>query len=101
MPPLLTTIWLALAGLVAGEAGKTRGRRSGREPRWAWPASCTGLVALVAHMLVAMGARHGWSHEAALAETARQTAAVYGLDWGGGLYVNYLFAGLWLPGRVR
>ena len=29
-------------------------------------------------------------------ETARQTAAVYGVAWGGGVYVNYLFVGVWL-----
>lgn len=29
-------------------------------------------------------------------ETARQTAAVYGLNWGGGVYVNYLFTTAWL-----
>jgi hypothetical protein len=28
-------------------------------------------------------------------ETARQTAAVYGLDWGGGVFVNYAFLGVW------
>ena len=66
-------------------------RRAGRGPVW-----CAGLVACVAHILIAMAYRHGWSHEAAVLETARQTAAVYGLAWGGGVYVNYLFVGVWL-----
>ena len=93
---MLATIWLSLAGFVAGEAGKSRHRRTGVEPRWAWAVSCAGLVACVMHILIAMAHRHHWSHDAAVLETARQTAAVYGLAWGGGVYVNYLFVGVWL-----
>jgi hypothetical protein len=93
---MLATIWLALAGFVAGEAGKSRHRRTGIEPRWAWAVWCAGLVACVTHILIAMAHRHGWSHEAAVLETARQTAAVYGLAWRGGVYVNYVFVGIWL-----
>ena len=93
---MLGTIWVALAGFVAGEAGKTRLFRTGMAPRWAWPVWCVGLVACVAHILLAMAYRHGWSHQAAVLETARQTAAIYGLAWGGGVYVNYLFVGVWL-----
>ena len=47
-------------------------------------------------MLLAMASRHQWSHQAALLDTARQTAEVYGVAWGGGLWVNYAFAGLWM-----
>jgi hypothetical protein len=32
----------------------------------------------------------------AVLETARQTDAVYGVSWGGGVYVNYLFVAAWL-----
>ena len=28
--------------------------------------------------------------------SARQTAEVFGLDWGGGLYVNYAFTAAWV-----
>ncbi|HEX2457325.1 MAG TPA: hypothetical protein VHI99_26740, partial [Vicinamibacterales bacterium] len=28
--------------------------------------------------------------------TAEQTAAVYGIRWGGGVYVNYVFLAVWL-----
>ena len=34
--------------------------------------------------------------DAAIAHTARQTAALTGLNWGGGLYVNYAFIALWV-----
>ena len=39
---------------------------------------------------------HDWSQDAALAHTAQQTAALTGLRWGGGLYVNYAFIALWV-----
>ena len=41
---MLATIWLALAGFVVGEAGKTTHFRTGVSPRWAWPLWCAGLV---------------------------------------------------------
>ena len=42
-----------------------------------------------------MGAVHGWRHDLAVRATAAQTARVFGLDWGGGVWANYLFVGLW------
>lgn len=93
---MLGTIWLAMIGFVAGEVGKTRQWRMGIAPRWAWPMWCAGAIACVAHILIAMAYHHGWSHQAAVLETARQTASVYGLAWGGGVYVNYMFVGVWL-----
>ena len=97
---MLTSVWLALLGLLAGEVGAARRRTTGVEPWWAWPASMAGCLALCAHMLLAMASRHQWSHQAALLDTARQTADVYGVAWGGGLYVNYAFAGLWVAWLV-
>ena len=32
---------------------------------------------------------HHWSHASALRETVRQTAELTGLEWGGGLYINF------------
>ena len=93
---MLATIWLALAGFVVGEAGKTRHFRTGVSPRWAWPVWCAGLVACAIHIAIAMAHVHGWSHASAVMETARQTEAVYGVSWGGGVFVNYLFVAVWL-----
>jgi hypothetical protein len=39
--------------------------------------------------------RHGWSHAAAVAETARQTEARFGMNWGGGVWFNYAMILLW------
>lgn len=92
---LFATIWIALACLAAAELG--RRPRPGREAgaRWAWAVSASGLAAVIVHIAIAMLHRHGGSHEAAILETARQTEAVYGVAWGGGVYVNYAFVALW------
>jgi hypothetical protein len=39
---------------------------------------------------------HHWSHAAAYRETARQTAELTGLEWGGGLFINYALLAGWL-----
>ena len=38
---------------------------------------------------------YGWSQATAVDATARQTAALFGLAWGGGLFVNYAFLAMW------
>jgi hypothetical protein len=48
------------------------------------------------HALAVFHYIHDWSQDAALAHTARETAALTGLHWGGGLYVNYAFVALWV-----
>jgi len=91
-PALYATIWFALAAFVAGEWGKRRRI----VPWWAWPMSLAGAWSCVAHIIIALGSYHHWNHEAAVQATARQTAAVYGVAWGGGVYVNYVFVAAWL-----
>lgn len=98
---LYGSIWLAMAGFVAGEFGRARDRAYGGWSRGAWLASCAGLVVCVLHIVLAMAVRHHWSHASALAGTARLTEEVYGVAWAGGLYVNYLFVAVWLVELVR
>lgn len=90
------TIWVAVAAYFAGAAlyALARGRR-GRDSlaRLAWTAACAGLLA---HVACAFHFHHGWSQEAAYRDTARQTAEVFGLEWGGGLYVNYVLLAAWV-----
>jgi hypothetical protein len=57
---------------------------------------CAGALLLTVHALAVYHFVHGWSQAAALEHTARQTAALTGLDWSWGLYVNYGFIALWL-----
>jgi len=83
---------LYVASLLArGLASGNRGCLSAS--RWFWTAGC-GVFLL--HVACAFEFMHHWSHSAALAATARQTAEATGLDWGGGLYFNYLFTAIWV-----
>lgn len=103
MAAMYFTIWLAVALFVAGDAG--------RPARWAWWAFVTGLALAILHTVLAFEIVHAWSHDDAVRNTARQTAAVYGTAVGSGVYVNYVFFAAWLadawwwraspPGYVR
>jgi hypothetical protein len=86
------TIWFALVLFVAAQYGQ---RTSAHLPRWAVWTNVAGIVLCAIHIVITMGLVHGWSHAAALEATAQQTESVYGLRWGGGIYVNYLFVGVW------
>lgn len=50
---------------------------------------------LLIHVTAAFHLKHHWSHTAALKHTSEMTADVTGLNWGGGLYINYLFLLWW------
>ena len=89
------TIWIALLLYCAGESGRRRVRAGGSAP-WAWWVFAFGALLCAIHIGVAMKTAHAWSHEAAIAATARQTMAVYGVNWGGGVFVNYAFVAVWL-----
>jgi hypothetical protein len=53
-------------------------------------------VALLAHVFCAFHFYHAWSHDAAYRETARQTDELFGINWGGGLFINYALIAGWL-----
>ena len=78
------TAWLAFALYIGAEAKKSR---------WL---NALGCALLLFHIAAAFQFKHDWSQSAAYADTARQTAALTGWNWGGGLYINYLFALLWV-----
>lgn len=61
--------------------------------RWLWT---TGCVLFLIHILSAFAFVHDFSHAAAYEHTAERTAAVIGIRWGGGIYVNHAFALFWL-----
>jgi hypothetical protein len=90
------TVRLALVLYAAAISVRlTTGGRSQRlcVARLSWTLAC---VAFLIHVAFAFHFFHGWSHDHAYATTARQTAEMIGWDWGGGLYLNYLFAVVWL-----
>jgi hypothetical protein len=65
--------------------------------RLCWTAGA--LLALI-HSLAAFGVFYGWSHETAREMTMKQTFALTGVRFGGGIYVNYLFLVVWLSDVV-
>lgn len=90
------TIWVAIAGYAAGAAAFALSRKRYRwdsAARLAYTFACVGLLA---HVACAFHFYHGWSHGAAYLDTARQTYEVFGLNWGGGVYVNYVLLAVWL-----
>lgn len=84
---------LAYTGRIAlGLWSRTPSANGDRNARWLWTIGC---VFLWIHVGCAFQFYHHWSHEAALAQTARETAETTGLDWGGGIYFNYVLMLLW------
>jgi hypothetical protein len=60
--------------------------------RTLWSVAC---LLTWAHVLLAFAVHHHWSHAAAYAHTASESARKVGIEWGGGIYFNYLFLVLW------
>ena len=89
------TVWLALSLFVASQIVKAARRacESVAAARWL---NSFGCAAFLVHVASAFQFYHAWSHSAAYADTARQTAELFGWNWGGGIYFNYLFALLWI-----
>jgi hypothetical protein len=93
---LYWTIWIALVLFCAGEAGRRNLQAGLPAAPWAWWTFSCGALLCAIHVAIAMSVTYRWNHEAAIAATARQTMAVYGLNWGGGVYLNYAFVAVWL-----
>jgi len=89
------TIWASLAGYALGAAYLVSRRtlKWERPARWAWTAGC---LCLIVHAAFAFNYYHDWSQADAYRETARQTAEVFGINWGGGLFINYALMLAWL-----
>lgn len=90
------TIWIALIGYAAAVVTFALARSRVKwdsTARLLWTLACIGLLV---HVASAFYFYHGWSHEAAYRDTARQTDEVVGINWGGGLYVNYALLILWI-----
>lgn len=91
-----STIWITIAAYTIGCASFAL---PGRKSRWdaaARVAWTTGCASLIAHIICAFQFYHGWSHESAYRDTARQTEEVFGLNWGGGLFINYVLLIAWV-----
>jgi hypothetical protein len=88
------TIWFTLAAYVLGTAYfiANSKRRWESAARLLWTAGC---LSLFVHVAFALHYYHGWSQDSVYRETARQTAEVFGIDWGGGMFVNYAVMLTW------
>ena len=89
------TIWVSIAAYAIGCVVLATARRPNAD-RWTRLAWTVGCGALLTHIVSAYQFFHSWSHASAYAETARQTAEVVKINWGGGLFINYAGASLWV-----
>jgi hypothetical protein len=56
----------------------------------------TAFALMAVHVALAFHWVHHWSHREAFDATARQTAEVFGVHWGGGVFANYALLLAWL-----
>jgi len=84
-------VYGAVAGAIVSWAASELTRGAARLMFWSLAA-----VLMLVHSVAAFGTIYGWSHEAALAATARQTRELTGFDSGSGIYVNYALLLVWL-----
>ncbi len=99
---LLTHGTALVSFLAYGITLALRGTASGRPDRQRWSRAfwTASVVVFILHVLCAFHFVHHWSHAAAYAATARQSAEVMGLNWGGGLFWNYAFTLVWIADAV-
>ncbi|HKO43789.1 MAG TPA: hypothetical protein VJU84_10985 [Pyrinomonadaceae bacterium] len=93
------TVWISMAGYAIGSLVFAMSYSRRRSPMWLqasrvlWTIACASLIA---HFITAFHFYHGWSHAAAYADTARQTREAFGLNWGGGVFINYALLIAWM-----
>ena len=90
-----STIWISILSYAVGCVVFAMASRQTQLDRWVRLAWTIGCAALILHFISAFQFFHSWSHESAYVDTARQTAAVFRINWGGGLFINYAVASLW------
>jgi hypothetical protein len=59
-----------------------------------------GAALAAIHSVAAFGVFYNWSHDTARELTMRQTAALTGVNFSGGIYVNYAFLAVWIADAV-
>lgn len=91
-----STIWIAILSYTIGSVVFALSRGRYEFDRWARLAWTIGCAALIAHFVCAFNFYHAWSHESAYVDTARQTADVFKINWGGGLFINYALLLVWI-----
>jgi hypothetical protein len=91
-----STVWISIAFYTVGCLIFAFGRRRPKLDYWSQLAFTAAVVALITHYISAFHFYHAWSHESAYVETARQTAEVFKVNWGGGIFINYAVLMFWI-----
>ncbi|GAA4462285.1 hypothetical protein [Novipirellula rosea] len=91
-------VWLALIGWFVGSFARGRGVKDSGGMRdavygYAW---LLGSLMIALHILASYGLAHNWSHAAAIEATADESERVTGIRAGWGVYVNFVFAAVWM-----
>ncbi len=94
------SVWLAVTAYAIACAGMLLTRERPVQPGWIRGVWTLGCGFFLAHVACAFGFYHDWSHADAYRATARQTGEMTGMQWGGGVYFNYLFAAFWVADVV-
>ena len=94
------TVWLALGLYVGSELVKVVRANRGANAL-AWWLNAAGCGFFLAHVGFAFQHFYQWSHAVAYADTVRQTRELTGWNFGGGLYINYIFALVWIGEVLR
>jgi len=105
---LLTTIWSIRLGLLLlavvvvfrchlAARPQPAGGRVWQALRLLWIA---GSLLTIVHVVAVFGFVMRWSHQLAIEDTARQTEALIGVSFGGGVYFNYAFLLVWICDAV-
>lgn len=90
-------VWLALFGWFIGSVARTcEAHEAGRRNSVYGFAWLFGSVMIALHILASYGIAHGWSHNAAIEATAKESEQVTGIRAGWGVYTNFVFAAVWL-----
>jgi hypothetical protein len=84
-------VYGAVAGAIIAWAASEVTQGAARRVSWSVAAAL-----MLVHSVAAFGTIYGWSHEVAVAATARQTRELTGFDSASGIYVNYAFLVVWL-----
>ncbi|PAY17519.1 hypothetical protein CKO51_20870 [Rhodopirellula sp. SM50] len=101
------SVWLACVAWFAGAFCRLLSAQQGQTPAdlrreqqsveaaygWLW---LVGSLLLCIHIAASYGFVHHWSHRDAVEVTARESFRVTGISAGWGVYVNFLFALVWL-----
>ena len=96
-----SSIWIALICYFVVASGQFACRASKHScAGWLRLVWTIGCIAYLGHVFCAFHVYHNWSHAEAYRYTAQETNGMIGLDWGGGLYLNYLFTLLWITDAV-